>query len=236
MSININPNTNAVSWESLLNAIGDATKTEGTQGVADTRSVTFTTTVDGVETPVTVKIPDDLELPATVDSAAIDSLCEKLAADTGLNLSDEDIKAFRDALTATLAETLAAMPKDYAAVKKRIASDVAAALADAGHAGVAAVPAFIAGGDLLEHLGHHIFLGDIAQGLPAGCQISLLAKGDHLLGHRLNLLGPGEGGLNTALLQQIGGELTEHSLTLSGVSAQLTGSEHSYSLPYKRIT
>ena len=112
MSININPNTNAVSWESLLNAIGDATKTEGTQGVADTRSVTFTTTVDGVETPVTVKIPDDLELPATVDSAAIDSLCEKLVKDTGLNFTEEQIKQIHDTLSSTLEKLSGAVNTD----------------------------------------------------------------------------------------------------------------------------
>ena len=112
MSININPNTNAVSWESLLNAIGDAAKTEGTQGVADTRSVTFTTTVDGVETPVTVKIPDDLELPATVDSAAIDSLCEKLINDTGLNFTEEQIKQIHDTLSSTLEKLSGAVNTD----------------------------------------------------------------------------------------------------------------------------
>ena len=112
MSININPNTNAVSWESLLNAIGDAAKTEGTQGVADTRSVTFTTTVDGVETPVTVKIPDDLELPATVDSAAIDSLCEKLVKDTGLNFTEEQIKQIHDTLSSTLEKLSGAVNTD----------------------------------------------------------------------------------------------------------------------------
>ena len=112
MSININPNTNAVNWESLLNAIGGATKTEGTQGVADTRSVTFTTTVDGVETPVTVKIPDDLELPATVDSAAIDSLCEKLVKDTGLNFTEEQIKQIHDTLSSTLEKLSGAVNTD----------------------------------------------------------------------------------------------------------------------------
>ena len=112
MSININPNTNAVNWESLLNAIGDAAKTEGTQGVADTRSVTFTTTVDGVETPVTVKIPDDLELPATVDSAAIDSLCEKLVKDTGLNFTEEQIKQIHDTLSSTLEKLSGAVNTD----------------------------------------------------------------------------------------------------------------------------
>ena len=112
MSININPNTNAVNWESLLNAIDGATKTEGTQGVADTRSVTFTTTVDGVETPVTVKIPDDLELPATVDSAAIDSLCEKLVKDTGLNFTEEQIKQIHDTLSSTLKQLSGAVNTD----------------------------------------------------------------------------------------------------------------------------
>ena len=112
MSININTNANAVNWESLLNAIGGATKTEGTQGVADTRSVTFTTTVDGVETPVTVKIPDDLELPATVDSAAIDSLCEKLVKDTGLNFTEEQIKQIHDTLSSTLEKLSGAVNTD----------------------------------------------------------------------------------------------------------------------------
>ena len=114
MSIQVNGNAGAVNWDALLNKLGEVTKTEGAGGVAGTTNVTITTTVDGVATPVTIRIPDDLEIPATVDQAAIDSLCEKLAADTGLNLSDEDIKAFRDALTSTLAETLAAMPKDSA--------------------------------------------------------------------------------------------------------------------------
>ena len=112
MSININPNANAVNWESLLNAIDGATKTEGTQGVADTRSVTFTTTVDGVETPVTVRIPDDLELPATVDSAAIDSLCDKLVNDSGLNFTEEQIKQIHDTLQTTLTQLSSAVNTD----------------------------------------------------------------------------------------------------------------------------
>ena len=112
MSININPNTNAVNWESLLNAIDGATKTEGAQGVADTRSVTFTTTVDGVETPVTVRIPDDLELPATVDPAAIDSLCDKLVNDSGLNFTEEQIKQIHDTLSSTLEKLSGAVNTD----------------------------------------------------------------------------------------------------------------------------
>lgn len=112
MSININTNVNAVSWESLLNAIDGATKTEGTQGVSDARSVTFTTTVDGVETPVTVNIPDDLELPATVDPAGIESLCDKLVNDTGLNFTEEQIKQIHDTLSSTLKQLSGAVNTD----------------------------------------------------------------------------------------------------------------------------
>ena len=111
MSIQVNANAGAVNWDALLSKLGEVTKTEGAEGVAGTTNVTITTTVDGVETPMTIRIPDDLEIPETVDQAAIDSLCAKLAADTGLNLSEAEIQQFHDALTEALAETLDAMPK-----------------------------------------------------------------------------------------------------------------------------
>ena len=111
MSIQVNANAGAVNWDALLSKLGEVTKTEGAEGVAGTTNVTITTTVDGVETPMTIRIPDDLEIPETVDQAAIDSLCAKLAANTGLDLSEAEIQQFHDALTETLAETLDAMPK-----------------------------------------------------------------------------------------------------------------------------
>lgn len=107
MSIQVNGNANAVNWESLLGKIGEVTKTEGAEGVSGATNVTITTNVNGVETPVTVRIPDDLEIPSQVDQAAIDSLCAKLSADTGLNLSKEQIQQFHDTLSAALNETLA---------------------------------------------------------------------------------------------------------------------------------
>ena len=107
MSIQVNGNAGAVNWESLLGKIGEVTKTEGAEGAAGSTNVTITTNVGGVETPVTVRIPDDLEIPAEVDQAAIDSLCAKLSADTGLNLSKEQIQQFHDTLTSALNETLA---------------------------------------------------------------------------------------------------------------------------------
>ena len=111
MSIQVNANAGAVNWDALFSKLGEVTKTEGADGVAGTTNVTITTTVDGVETPMTIRIPDDLEIPETVDQAAIDSLCAKLAAYTDLNLSEEDIQQFHDALTETLTETLDAMPQ-----------------------------------------------------------------------------------------------------------------------------
>ena len=114
MSIQVNGNAGAVNWDALLGKLGEVTKTEGADGVAGSTNVTITRTVDGVETPVTIRIPDDLDIPETVDQAAIDSLCQKLAADTSLNLTEEQIKLFHDTLSETLTKTLAAMPKDSA--------------------------------------------------------------------------------------------------------------------------
>lgn len=114
MSIQVNANAGAVNWDALLSKLGEVTKTEGADGVAGSTNVTITQTVDGVETPVTIRIPDDLDIPETVDQAAIDSLCQKLAADTSLNLTEEQIKLFHDTLSETLTKTLAAMPKDSA--------------------------------------------------------------------------------------------------------------------------
>ena len=108
MSIQVNAGANAVNWEALLGKIGEVTKTQGAEGAAGTTNITITTNVDGVETPTTIRIPDDLEIPGEVDQTAIDSLCEKLAADTGLNLSEEQVSQFHDTLSAALNETLSA--------------------------------------------------------------------------------------------------------------------------------
>jgi len=115
MSIQVNGNAGAVNWESLLNKLGEVTKTQGTEGAAGTTNVTITTNVNGVETPTTIRIPDDLEIPREVDQAAIDSLCAKLSADTGLNLTDEQIAQFHDALSAVLTETISSASADSGA-------------------------------------------------------------------------------------------------------------------------
>ena len=96
MSIQPTTNNASLDWSSLLSKLDAATKAAGAQGASGVtagQNVTITATVDGVEHAVTFPIPDDLDLPATVDQAAIDSLCAKLAGDTSLGLSEADVKA-----------------------------------------------------------------------------------------------------------------------------------------------
>ena len=105
MSIQVNPNA-SIDWASLLSKLDAATKAAGAQGASGVtagQNVTITATVDGVERAVTFPVPDDLDLPATVDQAAIDSLCAKLAGDKSLNLSEADVKAVHKALSDALA-------------------------------------------------------------------------------------------------------------------------------------
>jgi len=115
MSVQVNTGANAVNWAALLGKIGEVSQTESAEGVAGATSVTITTNVNGVETPVTINIPNDLELPGTVDQAAIDSLCDKLAADTGLNIPKEQIAEFRKMLSSTLEQVMSAAPTDEGA-------------------------------------------------------------------------------------------------------------------------
>lgn len=99
MSLQVNGNP-TVNWESLLQQVGTLTKATA---AGDKPVLTFNTTAaDGTQSTITVNIPDDLELPGTVDQAAIDSLCAKLAADPGFGLDAKQIEAFRTALTDAL--------------------------------------------------------------------------------------------------------------------------------------
>ena len=68
-------NTGAVNWQSLLDKLVETSGAQGTAKISDdNRSLVFTTTVNGVESKVTVRIPDDLDLPGEVDETAISSL------------------------------------------------------------------------------------------------------------------------------------------------------------------
>ena len=104
MSIQVNNNA-SIDWSSLLNKLDAASKAasaQGAGGVTAGSNVTITATVDGVQKTVTFPVPDDLDLPAQVDQAGIDSLCAKLAGDQSLGLTESDVKAVHSALTRTL--------------------------------------------------------------------------------------------------------------------------------------
>ncbi len=100
MSIQVNPNSGTLpaEWLSLLEKAGISE----TKGAGDKPALTFTTVIDGTERKITVNVPDDLEIPQTVDQAAIETLCAKLAADPDLGVDPKTVQALRDALLAAL--------------------------------------------------------------------------------------------------------------------------------------
>ena len=74
MSIQVNTaNAKSVNWEQILSSIGDVQKANSVDG-----KETFTIRVKegGVPSTLTVNIPDDLELPDTVDSTSLQSLVD----------------------------------------------------------------------------------------------------------------------------------------------------------------
>ena len=108
-------NTGAVNWQSLLDKLVETSGAQGTAKISDdNRSLVFTTTVNGVESKVTVRIPDDLDLPGEVDEAAIASLVGKLS-DPVFNLTEDEIKAFQDEITKIYKGMSAAVAKTKSA-------------------------------------------------------------------------------------------------------------------------
>ena len=91
---------------------------------------------------------------------------------------------------------------------------VAAADADAGHSGVAAITVSILRSGFLEQLVCNIFLGDIGERSAVCSKVALLSKRDHLLNDRLNFLRTIEGRFELSVLQKIGGQLAKHRLCL----------------------
>ena len=95
MSIQVNTaNAKSVNWEQILSSIGDVQKANSVDG-----KETFTVKVKegGVPSTLTVNIPDDLELPDTVDSTSLQSLVDKLSA-SGVKFSDAQIVQIKDAI------------------------------------------------------------------------------------------------------------------------------------------
>eukprot|EP01022_Parablepharisma_sp_SALTPOND_P013736 TRINITY_DN18452_c0_g1_i1.p1 TRINITY_DN18452_c0_g1~~TRINITY_DN18452_c0_g1_i1.p1 ORF type:complete len:655 (-),score=144.50 TRINITY_DN18452_c0_g1_i1:937-2901(-) len=61
---------------------------------------------------------------------------------------------------------------------------------------------------------------DIGLGLAPGVQIAPLGQGDHLLGHPLQLLGLGVGGLDLLVLEQRGDHVAKHGPAVRGGAAE----------------
>ena len=124
--INVNNNANQINWQTLLNAINGADPTKGTGEVsADNRTVNFSITeADGTTSTVAVTLPVDLDLPETVDSNAINSLCQKLANDKSMNLTDEQINQINKALNDTLSRIVSAKKAGPSASAATTASNV----------------------------------------------------------------------------------------------------------------
>ncbi len=79
MSVQFDPNASMVKWGNLLNKLSEADGADAVKFSEVDRSLIFTATVDGTDTQIAVRIPDDLDLPGEVDEAAITSLVGKLA-------------------------------------------------------------------------------------------------------------------------------------------------------------
>jgi hypothetical protein len=100
MTLQVNPNVANINWETLLQQVGDLSKPSAA-GEKPVLTITATA-ADGTQREIKINIPDDLELPDTVDQAGIDSLCAKLAADSSFGLDDKQIEELRSALTNAL--------------------------------------------------------------------------------------------------------------------------------------
>ena len=87
MSITINTSTRAVNWESILSSIGDVQKTDAVDGK---QNFTITTNVDGEAKTLNISVPDDLEIPETVDQSTLEGLVDKLQG-MDVGLTDEKV-------------------------------------------------------------------------------------------------------------------------------------------------
>ena len=117
-------NVNPLSWLSVLNEVNGTTNAEAAQQVSDSnRSVTFTATVNGVVTTVTMKVPDDLDLPSEVTPEAIDNLMAKLVAGD-FNLTQTQLLAIKSSITKTYTQMACALATVQSGSTGRVMCDL----------------------------------------------------------------------------------------------------------------
>ena len=105
MSIEINTAAKGVNWESLLSSIGDVQKADSVDGK---QSFTITTNVNGEARTLTVSVPNDLEIPETVDQGTLEGLVDKLKA-MDVGLTDEQVAQMKGAIAKLYADTQSAL-------------------------------------------------------------------------------------------------------------------------------
>jgi len=126
MSIQVNGNAAApINWETLLSPLGDVKKADSVDGKT---SFTITTKVGDETKTTTISIPDDLDLPETVNQGTLNALVDKLAA-TGLGFTDEQIATMKDSIAKLYADTTTAVNQVNATSKGSVLFDLYALMA-----------------------------------------------------------------------------------------------------------
>ena len=125
MSITINTSTRAVNWETLLSSLGDVQKTDSVDGK---QNFTVTTNVDGEAKTLNISVPDDLEIPETVDQSTLEGLVDKLKG-MDVGLTDDQVAQMKDSIAKLYAEASAASSKVASKSTGKILFDIYALLA-----------------------------------------------------------------------------------------------------------
>ena len=124
MQVNGNPAI-PINWETLLSPLGDVKKADSVDGKT---SFTITTKVGDETKTTTISIPDDLDLPETVNQGTLNALVDKLAA-TGLGFTDEQIATMKDAIAKLYGDTATAIDQVNKASKGSVLFDLYALMA-----------------------------------------------------------------------------------------------------------
>ncbi len=123
MSVQLNPNAGGINWQAILSGL-DSTSEAGSVKFSETdSSLVFTTKVNGSEASITIRIPDDLELPGNVDQAAIASLVSKLQ-DPTFGLTQDQVNAFKDAITKIYTDMADALAKTKSTTTNTVLFDL----------------------------------------------------------------------------------------------------------------
>lgn len=124
--MNVNAlNSSAVTWESLLSSLGEVTKAESVDGKS---TFNITTNVDGEMRTMTVSVPADLEIPASVDQGTLEGLVDKLAA-TGLGFTPDQVNQMKESIAQMYDKSAAALNEVFSKSKGHAMYDLYALMA-----------------------------------------------------------------------------------------------------------